>query len=189
MAALLRRVLNLRLCPKADLCNISEFSPVKALFLAGNEKNGWSPLVMSSTYLVARGIRGREGVQVLYDCCSALEARMDENDRDICGKLRPLQLAGELADETVNMTDIERGLYEFIGELTGDASELEEEIEGERVSIVDVIDGERGDGIPSLLADSTSDLRLEPLIEKLVAHTRSRTSEHTSTQAHTQPRT
>ena len=112
--------------------------------------------------------------EILYDCCNTLEARMDENDRADFGKLRPLQLAGELADETVNMTDVERGLYEFIGELTGDASELEEEIEGERVSIVDVIDGERGDGIPSLLADSTSDLRLEPLIEKLVAHTRSR---------------
>ena len=81
MAALLRRVLNLRLCPKADLCNISEFSPVKALFLAGNEKNGWSSLVMSSTYLVARGIRGREGVQVLYDFCSARCFQVDwQND-------------------------------------------------------------------------------------------------------------
>ena len=80
MAALLRRVLNLRLCPKADLCNISEFSPVKALFLAGNEKNGWSPLVMSSTYLVARGIRGREGVQVLYDFCSARSFQVDWQD-------------------------------------------------------------------------------------------------------------
>lgn len=82
MAALLRRVLNLRLCPKADLCNISEFSPVKALFLAGNEKNGWSPLVMSSTYLVARGIRGREGVQVLYDFCSARSFQVDWQDDD-----------------------------------------------------------------------------------------------------------
>ena len=70
--------------------------------------------------------------EILYDCCSTLEARMDENDRADFGKLRPLQPAGELADETVNMTDIERGLYEFIGELTGDASELEEEIEGVR---------------------------------------------------------
>ena len=80
MAALLRRVLDLRLCPKADLRNISEFSPVKVLFLAVNEENGWSSLVMSSTYLVARGIRGREGVQVLYEFCSARSFQLDWHD-------------------------------------------------------------------------------------------------------------
>lgn len=66
---LLRRVLALKLCPKADLDNISEFAPVKELFDAGIEAQ-WSPLTMASTFLVARGIRGREGVEALHSFCA-----------------------------------------------------------------------------------------------------------------------
>ena len=70
MASLIKRALNANLCPKASVDNISEFRPIKALFQKG-QVNGWSPLALSSTFLVARGIRGREGIQVLCDYCES----------------------------------------------------------------------------------------------------------------------
>lgn len=77
---LLRRVLALNLCPKADLKNISEFAPVKALFDAGIDAR-WSPLTLASTFLVARGIRGREGVEALRSFCETESFVLDwQND-------------------------------------------------------------------------------------------------------------
>ena len=65
---LLLRVLKLKLCPKADPANVSEFVPVRLLFLSGIGAQ-WSPLTLSSTFLVARGIRGRAGVEALRVFC------------------------------------------------------------------------------------------------------------------------
>ena len=61
---LLQRVLNLRICPKAQLGNISEFAPLQELCAFGKEQ-GWSARQIAGTFLVARGVRGREGVKVL----------------------------------------------------------------------------------------------------------------------------
>ena len=63
-AGLLIRVLQLRFCPKAELPNISEFHPVRELFLYA-KRNEWCSFQLASTFLVARGVRGREGVQVV----------------------------------------------------------------------------------------------------------------------------
>ena len=62
---LLRRVLHLQLCPKASLHKISEFGPVVELFSMAKAKK-WKSYDIACTYLVCRGIRGREGVQVLH---------------------------------------------------------------------------------------------------------------------------
>ena len=63
-AGLLIRILQLRLCPKAELSNISEFDPVRELFLYA-KRNEWCSFQLASTFIVARGVRGREGVQVI----------------------------------------------------------------------------------------------------------------------------
>ena len=66
--ALLKRVLRCELCPKALLCNISEFVPIRELFQFAKERR-WSARECAATYLVARGIRGREGVRFLVNFC------------------------------------------------------------------------------------------------------------------------
>ena len=65
---LLQRILNLRICPKAQLGNISEFAPLQELCAFGKEQ-GWSARQIAGTFLVARGVRGREGVKVLLAFC------------------------------------------------------------------------------------------------------------------------
>jgi hypothetical protein len=68
--SLLRRVLRLQLCPKALLANISEWKPMFALFIFGKVE-AWSEKQLAACFLVARGVRGREGVQVVFDFCKA----------------------------------------------------------------------------------------------------------------------
>ena len=63
-AGLLVRILQLQLCPKAELSNISEFDPVRDLFLYAKQ-NQWCSFQLASTFIVARGVRGREGVQIV----------------------------------------------------------------------------------------------------------------------------
>jgi hypothetical protein len=70
--SLLRRTLKIKLCPKALLYNISEFTPMKELFAFGKRQE-WPSAQLAGTYLVARGIRGREGVEVLHDFCTEEE--------------------------------------------------------------------------------------------------------------------
>ena len=65
---ILRRILNSQLCPKALLHNISEFGPVRDLFLFAKEHK-WTAFQKASSYIVARGVRGREGVQVVANYC------------------------------------------------------------------------------------------------------------------------
>ena len=69
-AMLLRRAVRLSLCPKALLSNISEYAPVNALFTLGKAE-GWSGEQLAASFLVARGVRGREGVQVVFNFCKA----------------------------------------------------------------------------------------------------------------------
>jgi hypothetical protein len=76
--SVLRRILRTKLCPKALLCNISEFDPMKQLFTFAKERS-WSPRQLAATYLVGRGIRGREGVQVLHDFCVEETPTWDDN--------------------------------------------------------------------------------------------------------------
>ena len=64
--ALLERILQARLCPKALLQNISEYAPVEELFRYGKTR-GWSTKELADCWIVARGIRGREGVIVLLE--------------------------------------------------------------------------------------------------------------------------
>ena len=78
---LLLRVLKLKLCPKADPANVSEFVPVRLLFLSGIGAQ-WSPLTLSSTFLVARGIRGRAGVEALRVFCEAESFILDWQNND-----------------------------------------------------------------------------------------------------------
>ena len=66
--SLLRRILRAKLCPKAFIENISEFKPMQHLFTFA-KKQQWTSDQLAGTFLVARGIRGREGVQVLLDFC------------------------------------------------------------------------------------------------------------------------
>ena len=63
---LLERILEAGLCPKAYLENISEYAPVEELFKYG-KRSGWSTKEFADTWIVARGIRGREGVTVLLE--------------------------------------------------------------------------------------------------------------------------
>ena len=63
---ILERILEAGLCPKAYLQNISEYASVEELFRYG-KKSGWSTKEMADTWIVARGIRGREGVTVLVE--------------------------------------------------------------------------------------------------------------------------
>ena len=63
---ILTRIVQSQLCPKAELSNISEFDPVRDLFLYAKQ-NEWSSFQLSSTFIVARGVRGREGVQVVAE--------------------------------------------------------------------------------------------------------------------------
>ena len=65
---LFRRILRMHLCPKALLCNISEFVPVKELFTLGKHE-AWSGKQLADTFIVARGVRGREGVQLVLEFC------------------------------------------------------------------------------------------------------------------------
>ena len=62
----LTRILAAKLCPKAFLRNISEWHSMEKLFEYAKLKN-WTEDQKSGTFVVARGIRGREGVQVLLD--------------------------------------------------------------------------------------------------------------------------
>jgi hypothetical protein len=75
---MLRRTLKIKLCPKARLYNISEFTPMKELFAFGKRLE-WSSAQLAGTYLVARGIRGREGVDVLHDFCRKEEPNWGES--------------------------------------------------------------------------------------------------------------
>ena len=52
----------------AQLGNISEFAPLQELCAFGEEQ-GWSARQIAGTFLVARGVRGREGVKVLLAFC------------------------------------------------------------------------------------------------------------------------
>ena len=63
---LLERILQARLCPKAFLQNISEYGPLQELFRYGKTR-GWSTKELADCWIVARGIRGREGVQVMME--------------------------------------------------------------------------------------------------------------------------
>ena len=76
---LLRRAVRLSLCPKALLSNISEYAPVKTLFTLGKAK-GWTGVQLAASFLVARGVRGREGVHVMYNFCKA-DPPMWEDDK------------------------------------------------------------------------------------------------------------
>ena len=64
--ALLESILQAGLCPKAFLQNISEYAPVEELFRYGKTR-GWSTKELADCWIVARGIRGREGVIVLLE--------------------------------------------------------------------------------------------------------------------------
>ena len=59
----LRRILNARLCPKAALSNISEFTPMREAFILARESK-WNTQQLAGTFIILRGIRGRAGVQV-----------------------------------------------------------------------------------------------------------------------------
>ena len=74
---LVRRSLRMRLCPKALLHNISEFIPMKELFIL-SRRRCWSGQEMAATFIVARGIRGREGVEVVLRFCSSGYPRWGE---------------------------------------------------------------------------------------------------------------
>ena len=74
---LLQRILRARLCPKALVHNISEYHPVRDLFQLAKAR-GWSAKEMADSWVIARGIRGREGVQVLLEFLTKNHPRWHE---------------------------------------------------------------------------------------------------------------
>ena len=81
MVLLVKRALLLNLCPKARIENIDEFQSIHRLFLAARRNDVNHVLDLASLYLVARGIRGREGVNVLFDFCESQQFQMEwQND-------------------------------------------------------------------------------------------------------------
>ena len=74
----LPRIVAAKLCPKAFLRNISEWHPMEMIFEYAKLKN-WTQDQKSGTFVVARGIRGREGVQVLLDHLKIHDPLWDDN--------------------------------------------------------------------------------------------------------------
>ena len=69
-SALLHKVLRMQLSTKAFLRNISEFHPM--IELVEYAKGMALPAVqVAGTYIVARGVRGREGVSAVLDFCKS----------------------------------------------------------------------------------------------------------------------